>query len=60
MTEREKERAAVDLEALADGILRAAGSALRHYTMPSTRAAILEATARAVQAGHHMKGTGDE
>ncbi len=40
-----------DIEALADAILRAAGSGLRHYTMPGTRAAILRATEAAVQAG---------
>lgn len=36
------------IEQHADAILRAAGSALRHYTMPPTRAAILAA----VQAVH--------
>lgn len=32
-----------EAEALADAILRAAGSGLRHYSMPKTREAILSA-----------------
>lgn len=40
-----------DVEALADAILRAAGSGLRFYSMPSIRQAILRATEAAVQAG---------
>lgn len=39
------------IEKLADDILRAAGSGLRHYTMPATREAILRATEAAVEAG---------
>lgn len=41
----------VNLEALADAILRAAGSGLRHYSLPGTRSAILRATEAAVEAG---------
>lgn len=36
------------VERFADNILRAAGSSLRHYTMPATRQAILDATAEAM------------
>lgn len=40
-----------NLEPLADAILRASGSSLRNYTMPTTRAAILEATEAVYLAG---------
>ena len=36
----------------ADAVLRAAGSALRHYTMPGTRAAICEAMQDALNAAY--------
>lgn len=36
---------AADIERHADLILKASGSGLRHYTMPSTRGAILMAVA---------------
>lgn len=44
---------APDIEALADAILKASGSALRYYSMPTVRAAILAATAEAVEAGRN-------
>lgn len=40
-----------EIEALAEAILRAAGSSLRHYTTPATRAAILRAVEAAVEHG---------
>ncbi len=40
-------------EALADSILRAAGSGLRNYTMPSTRAAIIAAAQDGIDARYH-------
>lgn len=39
----------------ADAILRAAGSGLRFYTMPSTRQAILLATRTAIESGSNRK-----
>jgi|GEM_PF-3456699 len=39
------------IEALADRILRASGSALRHYSLSRTREEILEATRGAYMAG---------
>lgn len=48
-----------DIERMADAILRAAGSGLRFYSMPSTREAILTATREAINSGGatfpHMK-----
>ena len=43
-----------EVERHADNILRAAGSGLRHYTMPATRQAILEATAEAMRASDEL------
>ena len=39
------------IEALAERILNASGSSLRHYTMTSTREAILKAVREAYMAG---------
>lgn len=43
-----------EIERHADNILRAAGSGLRHYTMPATRQAILDATAEAMRASDEL------
>ena len=47
-----------DLEAHAEAILRAAGSSLRHYTMPGTREAILAAVDAVYFAGY-QRGDAD-
>lgn len=44
-----------DLEAHAEAILRAAGSSLKHYTMPGTREAILAAVRDAMGPLYYMK-----
>ena len=49
-----------DIEALADAILRAAGSGLRFYSMQSTRDRIIRATEEAVQAGRdHLRSAAE-